>query len=533
MDDEYDFVVVGAGSAGSPVAAGLSERPDSPVLLLEAGPVDDADAIRVPAAFPSLFHTELDWDYRTEPQRQLAGREVCWPRGRTLGGSSSINAMMWVRGCRADYDEWAELCGPTWSYESMLERFLLVEDTETPDGDHQGTGGPLSVSRLRDPNPLTPAYLAACAEVGLPPVAANLASPVGATAAMVTQREGRRWSAADAYLRPAEGRPNLTVRTDAHATRILFEGRRAVGVEYVHGGTVRRARARREVVLCGGAVNSPQLLMLSGVGDAGQLRAHGIPVVLDVPEVGRNLQDHLMAMLTVRCTEPVTLADAPTRRQMVRYHLRRTGLLSSNVAEAYAFARSDPALPEVDLEVVFVPGPFADEGFSPELGHAMSIGSVLLRPRSRGHVRLLSKDPLAAPAIDPRYLSDPGDHDRRVLTAGVALCERILAAPALAPYVGVPLRPPQPPGAERLAAAVDRHTQTLYHPVGTCRMGLDPDSVVDPELRVRGILGLRVADASVMPVIMRGHPHAASVVIGRRAVDLITATRPLVAHAGS
>jgi choline dehydrogenase-like flavoprotein len=297
-------------------------------------------------------------------------------------------------------------------------------------------------------------------------------------------------------------------------------------VEYLHHGHVRQARIRREVVLCAGAVNTPQLLMLSGIGAAADLRALGIPVVRDLPSVGRNLQDHLMAMLTVRCREPITLADAPTRRQLVRYHLRRTGLLSSNVAEAYAFARSDPTRPSVDLELVFVPGPFADEGFDPGLGHALSIGSVLLRPRSTGRVGLSSPDPLAAPRIDPRYLSDPDDDDRRVLLAGLALCERVLAAPALAGCVGEPLRPPVAPGAERRAVAMERHTQTLYHPVGTCRMGSDAGSVVDPELRVRGVGGLRVADASVMPVIVRGHPHAATVAIGRRAVELLVAARP-------
>lgn len=508
----YDYVVVGAGSAGAPLAARLSADPGRRVLVLEAGPGQDLDAVGVPAAFPTLFGTEVDWAYRTVPQPRLGGRSIRWPRGRALGGSSAINAMMWVRGHPADYDEWAEHAGEQWGHRAVQPYFRRIEGAEEAIAAHHGRGGPLSLRRQLDPNPLTAAYLAACAQAGLPRRAVpNGAEPDGAAEAVVTQRGGRRWSTADAYLRPATGRANLTVLTDAHVTRVLFRGRRAVGVEYLRAGRRARVRAAREVVLCGGAVNSPHLLLLSGVGPAPQLRDLGVPVVHHSPDVGGGLRDHLVTLVHADCREPITLAGATGLRHVARYLSERRGMLTSNLAEAYAFARSDPGLALPDLELLFVPGPFSDDGLTSPDRHVVTLGAVLLRPRSTGTIRLASPDPLAAPRIDPGYLGD--DEDRRVLTAGLRWCERILAAPALARH----LDRAGPVGGDLIEA----RSQTLYHPVGTCRMGRDAASVVDPDLRVRGTVGLRVADASVMPVLVRGHTHAPSVMVGERAADLI------------
>ncbi|GAA1300177.1 GMC family oxidoreductase N-terminal domain-containing protein [Saccharothrix xinjiangensis] len=514
----YDYVVVGAGSAGAPLAARLSAHPGRRVLVLEAGPGRDLDAVGVPAAFPTLFGSEVDWAYRTVPQPRLGGRSIRWPRGRALGGSSAINAMMWVRGHPADYDEWAEHAGEQWGHRAVQPYFRRIEGAEEAIAAHHGRGGPLSLRRQLDPNPLTAAYLAACAQVGLPRhEVANGAEPDGAAEAVVTQRGGRRWSTADAYLRPAAGRANLTVLTDAHVTRVLFRGRRAVGVEYLRAGRRTRVHATGEVVLCGGAVNSPHLLLLSGVGPAPQLRDLGVPVVHHSPEVGGGLRDHLVTLVHADCREPITLAGATGLRHVARYLSERRGMLTSNLAEAYAFARSDPRLALPDLELLFVPGPFSDDGLTPPDRHVVTLGAVLLRPRSTGTIRLVSPDPLAVPRIDPGYLGD--DEDRRVLTAGLRWCERILAAPALARHLDRDPDRADPVGGDLIEA----RSQTLYHPVGTCRMGRDAASVVDPDLRVRGTVGLRVADASVMPVLVRGHTHAPSVLVGERAADLIAA----------
>ncbi|MCG5430724.1 GMC family oxidoreductase N-terminal domain-containing protein [Mycobacterium sp. MYCO198283] len=530
-----DYVVVGTGSAGAVLANRLSADPQVSVVALEAGPPDSNRFVHVPAAFSKLFRTELDWDYATEPQPALGGRRVYWPRGKLLGGSSSMNAMMWVRGFAADYDEWAELAGPEWSYREVLEYFRRIENTRDAatvvDRTASGSDGPLHISRQRSPRSATAAYLTAVQQCGHPLAKPNSAQPEGFTETVVTQRRGARWSTADGYLKPAAHRKNLTVTTGALATRVLVERGRAVGVEYQTASGRQVVHARREVVLCGGAVNSPQLLLLSGIGDRDQLAEHGIDVVHHAPEVGRNLKDHLCTPLGFDVKHD-SLFTAEKPLELLNYLIRRRGMLTSNVGEAYGFVRSRPDLELPDLELLFAPAPFFDEGLGDRYDtHAVVLGPILVRPRSTGSVTLASADPTAKPRIDPRYLAD--ERDREAMMTGLRMSAEIARAPALRDVLGKVARPlPQASGAQRelyvddiddeiLAEALRTTSQTLYHPTGTCRMGRDERSVVDPELRVRGVEGLRVADASVMPEIIRGHTHAPAVVIGEKASDLI------------
>ncbi|MES2093024.1 MAG: GMC family oxidoreductase N-terminal domain-containing protein [Actinomycetota bacterium] len=520
----FDYVVVGAGASGAAAAARISENGTHTVLLLEAGPTDTKPEVHIPAAFSALFRSELDWNYDTTPQPDLAGRTIYWPRGKLLGGSTSINAMMWVRGFAADYDRWAEAAGPGWSYAALLPYFRSVERVEGNTDPDQGSGGAISIEHQRSPRSHTATFLKAVTQAGYRVVEPNSALPDGFSQTMVSQKRGKRFSSADGYLVSAKARRNLTVRTSAQATRVLFDGFRAVGVEYLLGGVTTRATARREVVLCGGAVNTPQLLMLSGIGPKAELEKHGIAVLVDSPEVGENLRDHLLSGLIVE-TAGDTLFAAKKVPELANFLARGRGMLTSNVAEAYGFVRSDPTLELPDIEIIFAPVAFIGEGLIPAPAHAITIGAILLTPASTGTISLASANPLDAPLIDPRYLSDAGGTDRARLMAGLAICEDILTAPALrtttgphflAPEGGDELAP-----AERDAVAVETAAHTLYHPVGTARMGFDAASVVDEELRVRGVQGLRVADASVMPDIIRGHTQAPSMVIGEKAADLI------------
>ncbi|WP_454119513.1 GMC family oxidoreductase [Microbacterium lacticum] len=539
-DLEADYVIVGAGSAGAALAARLSEDPVVSVLLLEAGPVDRALELHVPAAFSKLFRGRYDWNYDTVPQPHLEGRTVYWPRGKTLGGSSSLNAMMWVRGFAADYDEWATVAGEAWSWKALAPYFLRVEDTEHAADPSLGRGGPQSVERQRDPRPHTTAFLDAARELGHPVTEANLPAGQGFSQTMVSQHRGARASTADAYLRPARRRKNLRVVTGAQVRRVTFdestggaggeEGPRATGVYVDIAGITRHARARREVILSGGAINTPQLLMLSGIGPADHLASHGIDLVVDAPEVGENLQDHLVAGLAPAASGG-TLYGAEKPAQLAAYLSRRRGMLTSNVAEAYGFVRTEVAdetgapngLP--DIEIIFAAAPYVGEGLVPLPAEGLTVGAILLQPRSRGTIRLASADPADAAVIDPAYLTDPERIDAATMLAGLAECERLIATAALGavttggwvqPEGGETMTP-----AERAEASLRRYSHTLYHPVGTARMGLDEASVVDPELRVRGVTGLRVADASVMPTVIRGHTNAPAIVIGERAADVI------------
>ena len=539
-----DYIIVGAGSAGAALAARLSEDPAVSVLLLEAGRRDTALELHVPAAFSKLFRGEYDWNYDTVPQPGLENRTIYWPRGKTLGGSSSLNAMIWVRGFAADYDDWAAQAGERWSWRSLVPYFRRVERTQGPVDPTQGTDGAQSVEHQRDPRPHTAAFLDAAAQAGHTVTRPNLPAGQGFSQTMVSQRRGARASTADAYLRPARRRRNLRVITGALVRRVTFAAlpaervidsagralRRATGVYVEIDGITRQARARREVILAGGAVNTPQLLMLSGVGPAAHLTEHGIPVVVDSPDVGANLQDHLVAGLAP-AAHGGTLFGAEKAGELARYLIARRGMLTSNVGEAYGFVRTEVAdrtsMPDAlpDVEILFASAPYVGEGLVPLPAEGLTVAAILLRPRSRGTIRLRSSDPHDKAEIDPKYLSDPDGIDRATLLAGLAACERLLATDALravttggwvVPEGGENMTPD-----ERAELSLRRYSHTLYHPVGTARMGSDPASVVDTELRVRGVAGLRVADASVMPSLIRGHTNAASIVIGEVAADLI------------
>ncbi len=508
---DADYVIVGTGSAGAVVANLLSADPAAQVVVLEAGAPDKNKYVHIPAAFPQLMRGPLDWDYLTEPQPGLGGRRIYWPRGKTLGGSSSMNAMMWVRGFAADYDEWGELAGEEWNYAHLEPYLRRIE------------AGPLVISRQRSPRASTADWLTAVQQCGYRIEAPNRDEPQGFCETLVTQRRGARWSTADAYLKPIRRRKNLTVLTQATATRVVFAGDRAIGVEFDGKGGRAVVTARREVVLCAGAVNTPQLLMLSGVGDREQLAGHGIPSVAHSPEVGANLLDHIVIPLGFDVPYD-SLADAQRPLELLKYLLRRRGMLTSNVGEAYGFVKSRPDLDLPDLELIFAPAPYFDEGIGdPYVGHAVVMGPILLKPQSRGTIALRSADPYDKPLIDPRYLTDTAGADRAALMAGLRMCADIARAPALRGTIGRIARPLDAHDLddETLARALQFVSHTLYHPVGTCRMGSDDASVVDPELRVRGVKALRVADASVMPTIIRGHTHAPSVLIGEKAADLI------------
>ncbi|MET9248383.1 GMC family oxidoreductase N-terminal domain-containing protein [Nonomuraea sp. NPDC003709] len=509
---EYDYVIVGAGSAGCVLANRLSADPGVTVALVEAGGQDDKLEIRMPAGFAKLFKTDYDWNYTTAKQGEMSGRELYWPRGRVIGGSSSLNAQMWVRGCERDYDQWGV---PGWSYSEVLPYFTRAEHrVGSNEGGVYGTSGPLYISELRSPNVTTAAFLKACEELGLTRLKElNGPSNEGCSPTPVTQNRGRRWSSADAYLRPAKGRSNLHVITGATVDRVVFEGRRAIGIEHSGGAQV---RAKGEVILSAGAIGSPYLLMRSGVGAPDELRDAGVTVVHELPEVGKNLQDHLSSGVYVECKQPVTLTKAESISNLLRYIVLRSGMLTTNVGEAVAFIRTSAEEPAPDIELIFAPGPFVDHGLTPPTGHGLTVGVVLLQPESRGRVGLNGRDVV----IDPGYLSAEADVKR--LVAGLKTAKQVFATAAMKPWAGGPMAPYWAPESdEELARWVRERGETLYHPVGTCRMGTDDASVVDPFLRVRGVEGLRVVDASVMPTLNRGHTHAPAIMIGEKAADLI------------
>lgn len=532
LTERYDVILVGAGSAGCVLAGRLSARSDRRVLLIEAGGSDRAMAVRIPAAFPKLFGTERDYAYFTEPQAQLSGRRLFWPRGKMLGGCSSMNAQLWVRGHAADWAAWEACAGSRWGAAAVERAFRAAEHRARP---YYGQHGPLCIEDQRTPNVTSHAFLAACRARGWPELSdLNQPHDGGFGLAQVTQRRGERMSASDAYLRPARDRANLQVLSRCQVRRVLFEGHTAIGVE-VSSSTGERTRIyAAEVVLSAGAIGSPQLLMLSGVGPSAELARHGIARVVDSPEVGENLQDHLLACVIVRTPQPVSLVGAERLPQLVDYLVRRRGMLTSPVAEALAFVRSRPDLPAPDLELIWAPAPFVDHGRVPQREHGLTLGVVLLQPQSRGTIRLASAEPSAAPLIDPRYLTDAAGHDLRTMCAGVELAQQVLRADALASYVGAPLEPDSwLEGDDQRARFVREQAETLYHPVGTCRMGHDLGSVVDPELRVRGVQGLSVIDASVMPRITRGHTQAPTVMLAELGAELVAARLDARARATS
>lgn len=516
-----DVIIVGAGSAGCVLANRLSADPARQVLLLEAGGEGSTLRHRIPAAFPRLFRTDTDWALETEPEEGLGDRRMFWPRGRMLGGSSTMNAMLWVRGQAADYDAWEAQGNPGWGWNDVLPFFRQAEDHRAATGPHLGVGGPVQVNRPRDPSPLTMAWLDAAMAAGFPILDdLNHGTAEGVGLLHVTQRRGERESAATAYLKPARNRPNLRVVTGARVLRVAFDGLRAAGVEILHpSGTVEWIAAG-QVVLSAGAVHSPQILMCSGVGPGPTLRRHEIPVRADLPGVGQNLQDHLVAGIGHRCLQPVSLRSAERIWRLGQWLATRRGPLTSTVAEGAGFLRSTPEVERPDLELIFAPTFFVDHGFSNPPGHGFTLGVVLLRPESRGSITLQDANPVSAPSIKANYLAQPGDLDR--LVHGLRACRTIAAAAPLAPWRGAEELPgPAVTSAEGLAHHVRATGQTLYHPVGTCAMGDRFESVVSATLAVHGVERLSVVDASVMPTIISGHTNAPTIMIAERATEWI------------
>jgi choline dehydrogenase-like flavoprotein len=529
-----DYLIVGGGSAGCVLAARLSEDPDVQVALLEAGPPDTSVLIHCPAGLALLAKNgQANWGFQTEPQPGLNGRRGYQPRGKVLGGSSSVNAMIYARGHRNDYDGWAAAGNPGWSWNDVLPYFRRAEHNERGADAFHGIGGPLNVMDLRSPHRFGGVFVEAGKQAGYPENRDfNGPTQDGVGLYQVTHRNGERYSAAKAYLAPNRARPNLQVVTGAHATRVLFEGKRAVGVEYLQGGHRKQLRARREVLVCAGALLSPQLLMLSGVGPAGHLQEHGIPVLHDLPGVGRNLHDHVDVVQVVDAPKVTELFGLSARglvnavRGIFEWRRARTGLLTTNFAEAGGFIRSAPDEPIPDLQLHFVIGKLVDHGRKTVFGHGYSCHVCLLRPKSRGAVTLASADPLAAPRIDPNFLDDADDLQR--LVRGFKAMREILSQPALAGYRGRELGASASARTdEEIGAFIRNHADTIYHPVGTCRMGNGPLDVVDAQLRVRGLEGLRVVDASIMPAIVGGNTNAPVIMIGEKAADLVrAAARP-------
>jgi choline dehydrogenase len=522
VSETHDYVVVGAGSAGAVLAARLSEDPGTSVLLLEAGGPADADEINIPAAFPGLYKTKWDWNYTTAEQKQLNARRTYWPRMKALGGCSSMNAMIYIRGNRADYDGWRDQHGADgWGYDDVLPYFIRSEGNTRLGAPFHGRSGPLHVEDRRYTHPLSHAWVESAVGSGFKPNDDfNGAEQDGAGLYQVTCRRGRRWSVARAYLEPATDRPNLTVRTGALATRVVVEGGRAVGVAHQYGRTEQVAYAGAEVILAGGAVNSPQLLMLSGIGPAAHLREVGVEVLVDSPGVGENLHDHPAAPLVWHTRDTTDLAEFSNLLNLGRAKTTGRGPLVSNIGEAGGFFHSRDGLPAPDLQAHVAPCGFWDNGMHEPTTRKFTAAPTLLSVASRGRLRLRSTDPRWHPDIDPAYYDDQADLDAMV--AGVRRLLETVAAGPVARYLDRPFLPDQAsPSESEIVEHLRRHTQTLYHPVGTCAMGTGEQAVVDPELRVRGVDGLRVADASVMPVVPRGNTNAPTIMVGEKAADLV------------
>ncbi|HMD62677.1 MAG TPA: choline dehydrogenase [Stellaceae bacterium] len=524
---EADFIVIGAGSAGCAVAARLSEDPATRVLLLEAGGEDRNRWIHIPLGFGKTFaDPSLNWCYETEPDPGAADRRVFWPRGKVLGGSSSINGMVYIRGQAEDFDHWRQLGNTGWSFEDVLPYFRRAEhQTRGADAFH-GTEGPLCVSDVPDRHPICEAFIHSAMELGFPRNDDfNGATQEGVGYHQTTTRKGRRCSTAVGYLRPAMQRPNLQVTTGALTEKITFDGRRATGVRFRQDGRIITARAGREVILCGGAVNSPQLLMLSGIGPQQHLSELGIAVVHHLPGVGQSLQDHYSAPIKLRCRLPITVNDVMQSnvrklKSGLQYMMFKNGPLAMATSPAALFARTRPELASPDIKCSI--SPFSAErpqdGLHPFSGFTMI--AYQLRPESRGQIKLKTPDPADPPAVYPNYLAT--DTDQRTIVAGLKLCRQLLANPHLQRFIQSEFLPgPAVQTDEQLLDFARQRGGTVYHPTSTCKMGDDTMAVVDPELRVHGVEGLRVADASIMPTVVSGNTNAATIMIGERVADMV------------
>ncbi len=517
----YDYVIVGAGSAGCVLAARLSEDPDTSVLLLEAGPPDVNQNIHVPLGYLQLARTEVDWDYASAPEPNCNGRRISLPRGRVLGGSSSINAMIYIRGNRRDYDEWGV---PGWGWDDLFPYFLKAEDNERGASEWHAVGGPLPVSDQRSGNAISPAFVEAGVQAGLSRNEDfNGAEQDGVGMYQLTQRGGMRASAAVAYLHPASERPNLTVMPYMHVNRVLFEGVRAVGVEASQLGQVQELRAEREVILCGGAYNSPQLLMLSGIGPAEHLAMREVELLLDQPAVGENLGDHPATYTVFTTPEPASLLAALEPAAMAEFEASQTGPFASNLAESGGFARLGAGAEAPDVQFHVAPIHIVEEGMGDPQAHGVWVSPCLLRAEGRGSVRLASADPKAKPIVRNGFYAAEADMARMI--DAVRLAAEVCAQPAFAPYAAEPFTAPAGDSEEALRAHVAATTYEVYHPVGTCAIG----AVVDADLRVEGVEALRVVDASVMPTVPRGNTNAPTIAIAERAADLIRHGKALAA----